>query len=192
MPLLIHIIYTSPFGSWSHFHPNYFSPLITPPRISPRVTQPRLVPSLRSTGGSKYLLLQAEIRPAAARSWCLGSLRAAQASPGGLGDLAGELQAGLSAVCSADLLLPNFQLARLHPACLLVPLPSPLPTSPRGHAHLLRPYTVSTLGWFLLCSGGLAFCSTVTVPGSALVICFALSRLLILPKDFVILPRLFP
>lgn len=43
-PLLICSISTSPTGSWSHFHPNDFTPLTTPPRISPDVTQPRLFP----------------------------------------------------------------------------------------------------------------------------------------------------
>lgn len=72
VPLLIHSISTSRFGSWFHFHPNDFSPLITPPRISPGVTQSQLVPSLCSAGGVRYLLLQAEMTPTAARFWLCG------------------------------------------------------------------------------------------------------------------------
>lgn len=75
--LLIRSTSTSPFDSWSHFHPHDFSPSIAPPRTSPGVTQPRSVPFLCGTGGSRYLLLQAGVRPAAA---CWGPSGLAQFS----------------------------------------------------------------------------------------------------------------
>lgn len=61
----------------------------------------------------------------------------------GLGDLVGEVQAGLSAVPWTALFLPASCLSRLHPACLPMSLLSPLPSSPWRCFHLLWPYTMS-------------------------------------------------
>lgn len=136
-----------------------------------------VVPSLHGTGGSRYLLLQAETRATTAHFWCLGPLGTAQAShwwprwPGcrGLGWLF---------CCVRDCPAFNrFPAPRLCLACLPVSLPSPLLTSPQG----FPPCAMPRLRRFLLCSGGLAF----------VVIRCSLSSLLVLPKDFVILPRFF-